>query len=155
MATARQTPDGIMLRDGFSTKICPSSAPDIAFWEKTVKPFGVDGGDAIDITTMHNSVWRQFAARQLKTATEFTVKAAWDPAVYDDIVSLTNVNQIYTIHFPDGSTEDVWAFLKTFTPSELQEGTHPEADITFVPTNTNEATRAETAPNYITGAGTD
>lgn len=155
MATARQTPDGVMLRDGFSTKICPASNPDIAFWEKTVKPIGVDGGDAIEITTMHNTVMRTFAFRQLKTATDMTVKAAYDPAVLDDIIAMTNINQLWTIHFPDGSTYDFWGALRVFQPSELQEGTHPEADITITPSNEVESTRAEITPNYISGAGTD
>lgn len=155
MATERQTPDGVMLRDGYSSKICPESNPDIAFWEKTVKPFGLDAGDPIDITTMFNTRMRTFALRQLVTATDGSMKVAYDPKVYDEIIAILGINQLWTIHFPDGSTEDIYAGLRSFTPSELQEGTHPEADIVLTPTNEHATTYAEVTPNYISGGGTD
>ena len=44
--TARGTPAGTKLDDGFSTKVAFAADPTIAFFEKTVQPPGFDGGDA-------------------------------------------------------------------------------------------------------------
>ena len=74
--TARTTPAGIMLKDGYSTKIAFAADPDVSFWEKTVKPPGIDGGDGIEQTTMHNSAYRTMRSRSLKTLTEASGKAA-------------------------------------------------------------------------------
>ena len=151
MTTARQTPGGIMLEDGYSTKIAFAADPDISFWEKTVTPVGIDGGDAIEITTMHNTSWRTMAARQLKTMTNVSLTVAYDPQVYYQIAALVNVEGLITLHFPDASTIDFYGFLKSFTPSEHAEGTHPEATIEIVPTNRHSTTGVETSPVYKSG----
>ncbi len=148
MATARQTPAGTALDDGFSTKIAFAADPDVSFWEKTVTPPGVEGGDAIEQTTMFNTAWRTFAARALKTLTDSSVTAAYDPKVYDQIIALINVEGLITVHFPDASTIDFYGFLKDFTPGENSEGEQPEADITIIATNINPSTGAEAAPVY-------
>lgn len=153
--TARQTPAGIHLEDGFSTKFTFASDPDVSLWEKTGQPPGVDGGDAIDQTTMHNTAWRTKAARSLKELTDAQFTAAYDPAVYDQILSLINVEQSITAKFPNGDTLDFYGYLKSFIPAELQEGTQPEATCTIICTNADPTTGAETAPNYKTAAGTD
>lgn len=153
MTTARQTPVGFKLEDGFSTKIAFEGDPDISFWEKTVQPPGVDGGDAIDHTTMHNVNWRTMSPRQLKTLTEFTCNVSYDARVYTQIVAQINVNQEITIHFPDASTLVFYGFLKMFEPGELVEGEPPEATITIVPTNYNPQSGNEVAP-VLTEGGT-
>jgi hypothetical protein len=50
--TARVAPAGIKLKDGFPTKITLAADTNIEFWEKQVKPPGIDGGDAVVQTTM-------------------------------------------------------------------------------------------------------
>src|SRR5437773_1398887 len=89
--TARQTPAGIHLDDGFSTKIAFAANPTISFWEKAVKPPGLDGSAPIDTTTMHNTAYRTMAPRSLKTATESSTSVAYDPNVYNQIIALINV----------------------------------------------------------------
>lgn len=148
MPQSRTTPVGTALEDGFSTKIALAIDPDISFWEKDVTPPGVDGGDAIEQTTHFNSAWRTFAPRSLKTGTDITVVAAYDPAVYSQIVAAININGLITVHFPDGSTLDVYGYLRTFSPGNLVEGTMPEATCTFTVTNVNPATGAEAAPVF-------
>lgn len=148
MPTTRVTPVGTALDDGFSTLIAFAADPDVSFWEKTVTPPGVDGGDAIEQTTMHNTAWRTFAARSLKTLTDVSLTAAWQPQVYDQIIALINVEGLVTCHFSDTSTLDFYGFLKDFTPGSHEEGSQPEADITIVCTNVNPVTGAETAPVY-------
>lgn len=152
--TARATPAGIKLDDGFSTVIAMAGDPDISFWEKTVKPPGIDGGDAVETTTMHNTVWRTMSPRALRTLTECTFTAAYDPGVFDQIVNIINYEQGFTIHFPDGSTLDFYGFLKNFEPQDMSEGAQPEASITISPTNQDPTSGAEEAPVLTSVAGT-
>jgi hypothetical protein len=151
--TTRQTPTGIRLTDGFSTKFCPKSNPTISFWESTVTPPGIDGGDEIDTTTMHNTTWRTRDSRALRTLTEAQCKAAYDPVIYTDILTLVNLNDEWTVRFPDGSTLAFWGFLKTFEPDEVQEGEMPMATVTICPTNMDNS-GAEQAPVLASVTGT-
>ena len=153
-AQTRSTPVGTKLDDGFSTKIAFEADPDISFWEKTVTPPGVDGGDKIPISTMHNSAWRTFAARALKELTDSTLTCAYDPKVYSQIIAIVNVPTEITVHFPDTSTLSFFGFLKSFTPGEMSEGEQPEADIEIVCTNLNPNTGLETAPSFVDNSGT-
>ena len=123
------------LEDGFSTKITIAADADIDFWEKSVTPPGVEGGDAIETTTMHSTTWRTFRARALKTATEVTATVAYDPVAYDQIVAVVNNDDTtITIHFPNGDTIAFYGYLRSFIPNEMTEGAQPEAVITIVPT---------------------
>jgi hypothetical protein len=153
--TARLTPAGIYLDDGYQTLIATAADTNVSFWEKTVQPPGLDGGDAIDTTNMHNTVWRTMRARALKTLTEFTVLAGWDPDVYNNIIdNLLNVESDYTVNFPDGSTLDFFAYMRVFAPAELAEGVQPEATITFQPTNYDPTNDVEASPVLTSVAGT-
>ncbi len=145
---------GIPLQDGFSTLITMSDIPAIKFYERTVTPPGVDGGDPIERTTMHNSVWRTFGARSLKTLTPVSTTVTYDPAVYDDIVGQTNVEQTITVTFADGSTIAFYGYLQNFEASEASEGSDPEATATFQPTNWDPSANVEAGPAVAEVAGT-
>jgi hypothetical protein len=152
--TARSTPLGIPLGDGYSTKIAFALDPDISFWEKTVAPGGWDGGDAIEATTMHNATYRTFRSRSLVTLNESSTTVAYDPDVYDEILAIINVEGSITVHFPDGSTLDFFGYLRTFEPSDNEEGTQPEATITIQPTNWDPANNVEQGPVLTEVSGT-
>lgn len=152
-ATVRQTPTGIKLDNGHSSKITFEADPDVSLWEKTVTPPGLDGGDAIDTTTMHNTAWRTKAPRTLKEMTDSSFAAAYDPAVLTQINALVNVETEITVTFPDGSTWAYFGFLKAFEPDELSEGEQPTATVTIVATNQDTA-GAEQAPVLASVAGT-
>lgn len=153
--TTRVTPVGIKLGDGHSTKIAFAADPDVSFWEKQVQPPGMDGGDAIDTTTMYNVLVRTSSSRALITMTEMSCTAAYDPRVYDQILALINVEGAVTVLFPDGSMVAFFGYLKNFEPQQHQEGAQPEANITVVPTNTDPSDGSEAVPNYKTASGTD
>lgn len=155
MPVVRLAPVGRKLKDGFKVLMAFEADPDISFWEKTIKPPGVDGGDAIDQTTQHNEELRTMAARALKTLTEASLTVAYDPRVYNQILALCNVEGLITCKFADNSTLDFYGYLRTFEPGDMSEGNQPEATINITCTNVNPATGAETPPNYISGAGTD
>lgn len=133
--TTRATPAGIKLEDGYSTLYTFALDANIELWEKTVKPPGLDGGDAIDTTTMHNVDLRTFSPRNLVTMTEGTFKAAYDPVVYTSVLQAVNRRDTVTARFPDGSTVAFYGYLRMFEPDEHQEGTMPEATVTIQPTN--------------------
>jgi len=154
-STTRATPAGIKLDDGYSTKIAFSRDSNVSFWEKTLSPPGLDGGDPIDTTTMHNLDWRTMSARQLATLSEFTCTAAYDPNVYNDIINnLLNQEGSITVHFPDGSKLDFFGYLRSFQPQDVAEGAQPEAQITIVPTNYDPTNNVEASPVLTQVAGT-
>lgn len=154
VAAARPAPAGIKLDDGFRTLVAFNANPDVSFWEKSVTPPGLDGGDAVDTTTMHNVRWRTMSPRHLVSMTEFSVTAAYDPNLYNDILSLLNVETTVTVHFPDGSTLAFFGFLKAFEPDALTEGEQPEASVTVVPTNQDPTSGDEEDPVLTSAVGT-
>lgn len=155
-ATPRGTPGGLAMPDGFSSLITLASDDDIQFFEKTVQPPGMDGGDAIETTTMHNTAWRTLAARSLKTLTDVTATVAYDPAVLDSgaIQAAINREDTITVTFSDGSTIAFYGYLRTFEPSEMEEGAQPEATVTITPTNVDPSDFSEAGPTIVEVAGT-
>lgn len=153
-ATARGTPTGIAMKDGYRALITLSSNTTIQLWEKTVTPPGFDGGDKIDTTTMHNSDYRTFEPRQLITMTPGGGTCAYDPGVLSAIEAQINRKQTITVRFTDGSTWAFYGFLKSFTPQEMSEGAQPEAQVEFEPTNWDDANDVEAGPAVVSVAGT-
>ncbi len=153
-ASARSTPSGRRLGDGYQTLVAFAADTNIEFWEKSVTPPGIDGGESIDTTTQHNTTWRTKSPSRLKTLTEFSMTAFYDPVVYTSIVALINVRTTVTVHFPDGSSLAFYGYLKSFQPDALEEGTMPTATVTVVPTNQDPTTCTEESPVYVAGTGT-
>lgn len=154
-ATARQDPAGLKLRDGYQSLITLGLDPDIEFWEKVPQPPGVDGGDPIEQTTMHNDVWRTQSPRALKTLTPITVRVAYDPAVYPQIIAAINRPDTITNKWADGSTLAWFGYARSFIPDPLTEGQQPEAVLTLVPTNEDHANDyVESGPTLVSVAGT-
>jgi len=153
-ATTRGTPDGIKLPDGFSSKITFATDTTIELWEKDVTPPAIDGGDAVDQTTMHNTTWRTKLPRNLLTLEDVSAVCAYDPVAYDAIIALTNVNTTITVTFPDGSTLAFFGYLKRFEPSTSVEADQPEATLTIVATNLDAAdTTVEAGPTMVEVSG--
>lgn len=148
VTTARPTPTGDRMDDAFKTVVALSQDPDIKIWEKTVKPPGADGGEAIPTTTMHNEDYRTFAARALKTMTDGSVKFAYDPAATAQIEAIINVEGSITIHFPNGGTLDFFGFARVVAYDDMAEGTQPEGTLTLTPTNWDPDNKVEEGPVY-------
>ncbi len=133
--------------DGFSTLITFAEDSNVQMWEKEVTPPGVSGGGPNDTSTMRNTAWRTLAPKSLKTLTPCSSVVAYDPAVYDEIITMLNDNQQITLTFPDDSTVTFWGWIDEFTPNANVEGAQPTANITIQPSNQN-ASQVETAPVY-------
>ena len=149
---ARGTPTGTMLNNGYQSLVAFTDNATLGVWEKEVTAPGLDNGDKVDITTMHNTVYKTFAASALAEVTDSSFTAAYDPGTLAALVTLITaapVNQLISYHFPDGSSWDVYGFLKSFTPESLSNGSQPQASVTIVNTNLNIATPpVETPPVY-------
>jgi hypothetical protein len=140
--------------DGFSTLITfldAASGATISFWEKEVTPPGIEMGGANDTTTMRNEEWRTKAPKKLKSLTDGSFKAAYDPAVYDTILEIIGVNGQIQITFSDDSTLTFWGWLDKFTPGNITEGAQPVADCTIICSN-QDNDKVEQPPVYAAGA---
>jgi len=135
--------------DGFSTLISFDEDSSVQMWEKEVTPPGISGGGENDTTTMHNTTWRTKNPKQLKTLSEASFVAAYDPAVYDEIITMTGLNQLISVTFPDTASLEFWGWIDEFTPNALVEGEQPTAEVTIIPSNQNDS-GVETAPIYTT-----
>lgn len=137
------------LDDGYQTTVSFSSAPSgwtVILSEKSVTPPGLDGGEANETTTMRNTTYRTFAPRNLITMTPMSFVGAYDDTVYSAALSLLNVLNQITVTFPDGKTLIFWGWLKEFTPNACEDGAQPTANITIIPSNTNDS-GTETSPS--------
>jgi len=133
--------------DGHATLISFGDDSDVQMWEKEITPPGVSGGGENDTSTMHNTTWRTKWPKGLISLSECSFTAAYDPAVYDEIISMINDNQEITITFPDSSTLVFWGWIDEFTPNASVEGEQPTAEVTIIPSNQNNS-KVETAPEY-------
>jgi len=134
-----------IINDGFSTTIAFAEDADVQMKEKELTPPGVEGGGANDTSTMRNTAWRTRQPKSLKTLGDASLTVAYDPAVYDEIVDMVNVNQVITITFPNAETLVFWGWLDQFTPGSMKEGEQPTADITIIASNQNDS-GVEVAP---------
>lgn len=152
--SARVTPTGSVLRDGYQALITFEADTDVTFWERSIQPPSVEGGDMIDNTTQHNTSWRTGSPRSLLTLGNAECTVTYDPKVYDEIISLINTNTTVTVHFPDTSSLAFFGYLQSFSPSSIEEGSDPEATVTIVATNIDPASGEEEGPVYTVPSGT-
>ena len=149
--STRGTPSAPKLKDGFSTKISFSANTTVVFYEKDVKPPGMDGGPEIDNTTMLNTSVTTKRAQALINYESIQTKVAYHPSVYGagQVLSLINQEGSVTVQFPDGATLTFYGYLQKFEPSPLVKGSQPEAEITIVVTNWDPVNNVEVAPVYV------
>lgn len=136
--------------DGYQTLMAFSTDSSLStvIEEINPQPSGLEGGDAIDTTTMRNSTWRTMAPQGLKTKTPITYDCAYDSLALDTLQSHINVIQQFTISFPDGSSEVIYGFLQNAIPGNNEIGARPTMSLTIVPTM-QDSSGTEQNPNYI------
>lgn len=152
--TARVTPTGLMLEDGFKTLFTFARAPSVKLWEISVKPIGFNGGDKIKLSNMHNNRIHTFAPRRLVELTDGSMKVFYDPAVLPTILStLLNEKDVITETYSDGSTYCYHGVLNKFDRDEHQEGEAPTATINIFATG-RDTSGAEQVPVLADVPGT-
>lgn len=144
---ARVAPSGTHLFDGFPSKVSFSLLPGIDVWEKSVTPFGIDGREPVDQTTMWNQIYTTVAPRRLRTVTPLTMTCTYDPLTWGELNNILNRVQSVSHFWSDGSTMTLWAFVQKVELAELKEGSQPEMTITVVP--------AMLDPNAVQGLPTE
>ncbi len=153
--TARVTPVGLKMPDGYRSLVTFSKNAYIQLWERQVKPPGIDGGQKIETTTMHNTAYRTAAARHLKTLDDANMMCAYDPDAITDLLALINDDTgSVTFLFPDASTWCAWGYLGKIEFGDLKEGEFPEATVTIFITNYDKNGGVEAAPVFTPGTGT-
>lgn len=152
-ATTRDDPVGIKLENGYRSLITFAADPDVSLWEMEVGHAGLDGGDPIDTSTMHNDTWRTKSPRALIDSSPFTCRFAFDPAVKSQLVSLVNVRTTVTVRFRDGSTEAQYGYLQTTEFDPMVEGEMPTGTATICPTNWDPTNFAEEGPVLTSVSG--
>jgi len=134
------------LFDGFVSKITFANDTNVTFWEKSVKPPGLDGGEPIIRSTMFNTVYHTKHPGGLIDVTPVTTKVAYCLQSYTDILAIINdVNDTVTVTVCDGSQISFFGYLQKFEPDELTPNTHPEATITVIATMYDHANQVEGA----------
>ena len=76
------------------------------------------------------------------------MSAAYDPVVYDNILTLINNEGAISIHFPNLGALSFFGYLQKFESGEIKEGEQPLAAITIVPTNYDPVAGSEEPPVY-------
>lgn len=138
------------LTDGFSTTVtfwALGSGVTLLAKENEVTPPGLDAGGENDTTSMRNTTWRTKRPKALKTMTDGSIVFQYDPAIYDQILSILGVNGLIRVEFSDGSALEFWGWLNNFTPNACVEGATPTANATFMCSNQNDSD-VEVGPDY-------
>ena len=138
------------LTDGHSTTItfnALGSGVTLLAKEISLTPPGIEGGGSNDTTTMRNIKWRTKQPKRLLELTDGALEFQYDPAVYDQILTIINQNDLITVNFPDGSTLDFYGWLNNFTPGAHVEGEMPTATGTIHCSNQDNSGN-EVAPDY-------
>lgn len=152
--TVRTLPTGTKSPNGFPVKVTLSLNAGIWFWEKSVKPPSLDGGEPIPTSTQHNVKYHTFAPRALIKSGAISTKAAYDATVWSQIAPMINVEQTITHTYPDGSTLAQFGYVQKYDPDETEEGKQPEATFTFQPTCWDPVNQVEAGPAFASAHGT-
>lgn len=151
--TARQLNTGQILEDGFRTLVTFSRLPGIKLEEIDVKPVGMNGGDKIDLTNMHNTRFRTYAPRRLIELTDGQYTCHYDPAALEQLKEELNMPQVITETYCDGSTYAFWGVVNKAERDTHQEGEAPTMTISYFATNRDDE-GAEQAPVLTEVTGT-
>ena len=152
--TTRVTPVGKRLENGFVSKLTLASDTNISFWEISVQPPGMDGGELIDISDQWNVRYRSKVPQGLIEMTDCVVVAHYDPDLKNQIDDVINVPTTATVLYPDGSTEAFYCVPRSIEYDPLENGTDPRCTITLGTTNYDHTNDVEAGPTVTSVAGT-
>ena len=154
VVTPHQQSTGFKMGDGYYFRYVFQNKPNIALWEVTGKPPGLDGGELIDNTSMQNTHWRTRRTRHLITLTPSECTCYFDPDVFPDLLLMLNEEQSVTFWYPDNSAEAFFGAMTKAEWGEFREGDPPTVVVTVSPTNYDPVNGVEAAPVFQPAAGT-
>lgn len=137
-----------IIEDGLGTTLTWTNNSSFALYKVRIKPFGIEGGDPIDLTHLGNTAWRTKAARTLKEATAIEFTAQWDPS--DHVDAPINTLDTITITYPDGDSHEVQGYLRSLEPGDVVEGAMVECE-GVIEVSCRDSGGTETAPTYSSG----
>lgn len=153
--TARQTPSGIKLINGYKSTLAFARVPNLSIWEIDPGLPTIQGGDPINHTTQHNTTCHTKSPRALIDYEPFNVTGAYDPKLYTTLrTSLINQPGSITRHLPDGTTIDFFGYVKAASFDPHVNGELPIVTLEVVPTNYDPVNRTEEVPVVTEVAGT-
>ena len=129
--TARTTPTGDMLENGYVCKIVFDADPDVDIWEIEVTPGGDEIGDKIDQTTQFNTNRKTAAPPALYDTEDGSILAAYDPAAESQLRLLLGTPTTITVHYPDGSSEADFGWLRSAKKNALVINGRPTMNLAF------------------------
>jgi hypothetical protein len=119
--------------------------------ETSVTPPSLEGGDANDTTTMRNTKWRTKQPQPLIELGDGQIEFQYDPAIYEQILQILNVNGVVRWDFSDGSALEHYGWIRNFTPGACVVGAMPTATATIIGGNQDESGN-EVYPDYQAAA---
>ena len=152
--TARGTPFGHRLKDGFKCFYTFAALPKLSVWETEATPIGMDAGDKINTTTMFNVAVVTYAAPQLIDFTDGQFVGAYDPKVKTQLVSMLGVEQVITCTYSNGDTEAFYGFLKSAQFGSMVRNGMPTGTFVIVCTNVDPINDVEEVPVITLSGGT-
>lgn len=152
--TSRTVPVGYKLPEGFKSALAPSLRPGINFWETELAPAGASVPE-IDISSQHNTTWRQKWISALKESKPVPMVGGYDPDEMDNIIFLLGAQSgSFTIHAPQNTKYAYWGAMSDLTFQPWRAGQFPLLNATWTVTNYDPTTRTEAGPSVTTAAGT-
>jgi len=132
-ATNRVAPVGTHLKDGYQSLVTFAADPNVSLWETEIgSPDGDDGGDPVDLTTMHNTTRMTKGARGLIDTENGSMTCGYATTARAQCRALINVETVITVTFADGTQTADYGYMKSFKPTGLTNGEMPLADVEFV-----------------------
>jgi hypothetical protein len=153
--TARGTPFGHRLKDGYRCFYTFAAYPKLSIWETEGTPIGMTMGEKINTTTMHNESVMTYAAGQLVDFTDGQFTGAYDPKLKTQLLqSVLGVEGVWTCTYSNGDQESFYGFLQQASFASMQRNAMPLGTFTIVCTNVDPVNDTEEVPVITLFGGT-
>ena len=152
--TARVTPTGRKLKNGYRSTWTFSLDTDAALFEISITLGGGDAGDPIDQTTMWNTDYMTAAPQELIETGPTNITGAFDPDFITSLNSMIGVEQTGTLTWKDGSTYANYGWVNSWTFGELINGTMPRITVVWHNSNYDNTNNVEAGPALASVTGT-
>lgn len=147
------TPLGAKMPEGFRCKLSFGRLTTFAFWARELTPAPVNNGNALDVTTFYNTLFKTKRPQVLYEVGDIQAVGLWDADIFKDAQykALLGLESNISILFPQGSTFSVFGYLQSITPSRMTHGEVPMTTINVVVTNWDYVNHVEAGPAYADG----